>query len=342
MQQIINHSIINYKAFFRWLFTAIMHLMDEPVPDEFSKMTQQDLAYISEFLQNFDNIGNSLKSGFIMERLGQYLSDADLTIEPAMETNEWSNFLAQNLCVQENANILPHYKNLSLIQQYKKLNEKIETIFRTLVINETMFEIHAVLSIFQQSLIKMTVLSISNNGFEEIFAFVSPTKQNVYLLKILPGKTQVGKIHFKCENTDNLLSIQDVKIYSPTVLSVLLYEASNLKSVFLSQVPLTPVLDELLEFGTNVNGVLFENNSIPDINGANLPLRVTKCIEGMETSEFAVSGSRKVAIVLSQNKKKARLYEMEGEEEEDEDADMNSTIRDAEMSHELGTDDSTP
>lgn len=57
MQQIINHSVINYKAFFRWLYGAILNLMDEAIPSEIHKMTQQDLAYITEFLQNFDHIG---------------------------------------------------------------------------------------------------------------------------------------------------------------------------------------------------------------------------------------------------------------------------------------------
>jgi anaphase-promoting complex subunit 4 len=50
-------------------------------------------------------------------------------------------------------------------------------------------------------------------------------------------------------------------------------------------------------------------------------------------AEFAVSGSRKVGIVLAENRRKVRLYEMEGEEEEDEDADMtNSTMKESDMS----------
>ncbi|CAH2017492.1 unnamed protein product [Acanthoscelides obtectus] len=34
IQQIINNSVINYKAFFRWLYGAILTLMDENVPGE--------------------------------------------------------------------------------------------------------------------------------------------------------------------------------------------------------------------------------------------------------------------------------------------------------------------
>lgn len=130
MQEIINHSMINYKAFFRWLYTSIMHLIDEPIPPQLTKMTQQDLANIAEFIQNFNKIGkDSNDPGFIMERLGQYLTDAPLTIPPNMEGNDWDSFLKQNQCVQDHPAILQHYREMSLIQQLKHLKSSIEDIF---------------------------------------------------------------------------------------------------------------------------------------------------------------------------------------------------------------------
>lgn len=41
---------------------------------------------------------------------------------------------------------------------------------------------------------------------------------------------------------------------------------------------------------------------------------------------FAVSGSRRVSVVLAENRRKVKLFEMEAEEDEEEDADMTPSV----------------
>ncbi|RZC38115.1 anaphase-promoting complex subunit 4 [Asbolus verrucosus] len=340
MQQIINHSIINYKAFFRWLYTAIMHVMDEPIPNEIPKMTQQDLAYITEFLQNFDHIGskNSKRSGFIMERLGQYLIDAPLTIEPNMSGNEWTHFLKQNRCVEDHLSILKHYEDMSLIQQYADLKFSIENIFAAPkdVISEQ-FEIAHVFGCFRSGEERLKMSQIDVNKETILFAFLRPPG-NVHALQIhVNNSVRCGNIHFsqflspEQECFEGNYNVLDIKLYSSTVLSVLLQENSAAKSTVLYQVPLTAALEKFSDVD-NIYGEIFRDN-IANINASSLTPKLFKNVEGMIASLFAVSGSRRVGIVLAENKRKVRLYEMEGEEEEDEDADMtNSTMKEGDMS----------
>jgi len=48
-------------------------------------------------------------------------------------------------------------------------------------------------------------------------------------------------------------------------------------------------------------------------------------LENMVGAQLAVSGERKVAVVLSESRRRVRLFEMEAEEDEEEEETMNST-----------------
>ena len=334
MQQIINHSIINYKAFFRWLYTAIVHVLEEQVPNEIPQMTQQDLAYIAEFLQNFDHIGkNSNQKGFIMERLGQYLLDAPLTIKPDMTGNEWSAFIKQNQCLTKNDSILRHFEEMSLIQQYKHLNDGVGEIFvKPKEAIGRQFALQATFDCFQYGggAFKVTQVNLSKDAI--VFAFLQPPERVLLTqLYLVEGSCFVkcARMHFTQDNSSDDFHVLDIQLYSSTVLSVLLQD-SVAKATMLSQVALSRALEKFSEVG-EAGGAVFGN--VVDINGSVLAPRLFKSVEGMAGAEFAVSGSRKVGILLAENRRKVRLYEMEGEEEEDEDAEMtNSTIRDGELS----------
>ncbi|KAJ8985084.1 hypothetical protein NQ317_019769 [Molorchus minor] len=296
MQQIINHSIINYKAFFRWLYGAILFIMDEPIPSEIHKMAQQDLAYITEFLQNFDHIGskdNQNKKGFIMERLGQYLADAPLTITPNMDGNDWTKFLKENECVQNHPSILKHYTDTSLIQQFKDLAVKIKNIFEMpkVVLQKQFKPIH-VCNCFNFGERPLLMSSININREMVLFSFLQPTN-STYLLQVHVDNdkclARCGKFYFSQlqeENTSENYQILDVKFYSANILSVLLQENTGLKK-------------------RNFTATFFIGSFRKNIE--------------MTAAFFAVSGSRRVSIVLSENKRKVKLFEMEAEEEDEED-----------------------
>ncbi|KAJ8965006.1 hypothetical protein NQ314_004404 [Rhamnusium bicolor] len=311
MQQIINHSVINYKAFFRWLYGAILFIMDEPVPSEIHKMAQQDLAYITEFLQNFDHIGR------------QYLADAPLTITPNMEGNDWTAFLKEHDCVQNHPSILKHYTDTSLIQQFKDLAVKITEIFETpkCVLEKQFKPIHNFNCFnFGDKPLRMSTININKEII--LFGFLQPSN-SIYLLQVHINnnkcQARCGKFYFSQfqeETSGDNYQILDIKFYSTNILSLLLQENTSLRPATLLQFSLSSALEKLMEINTCSD---FDKSVIPSTNGSNLLPKLYKNIE-MAAAFFAVSGSRRVSIVLSENKRKVKLFEMEAEEEDEEDA----------------------
>jgi len=55
-----------------------------------------------------------------------------------------------------------------------------------------------------------------------------------------------------------------------------------------------------------------------------------RIIQGMVPAKFAVCGTRKVAVVLSETRRKVKIFEMDVEEEDDEETmdTTNSSLRD--------------
>ncbi|CAG9860050.1 unnamed protein product [Phyllotreta striolata] len=329
MQQVINHSVINYKAFFRWLYGVILYLTDEAVSSEIHKTAEQDLTYITEFLQNFDQIGNKGKegqttNGFVMERVGQYLADAPLKITSDLDGNEWQNFLSKNECLRNHAHILQHYKSTSLIQQFKELAVNISDIFDTPKMKlQSEFKASYVFDFFDFNAEPLKMSSINVTKEMMLFSFIEPST-NIYLLQVHVTDdkclARYGKFHFTQSTEDNsqVYDILDIAFYSNNILSVLLQENSPYKLAVLLQFSLPSALDNLVEIDIHSK---INRQTLPNSDGSLISPKLIKNVE-MSASRFAVSGARRVSIVLSENKRKVKLFEMEAEEEDEEDADM--------------------
>lgn len=65
MQQAIEQSNRDYKIFWGWLYGVIIRLMEESVPDEVAAVTQQDITYLAEFLNTFDQPDEQNKGNFL-------------------------------------------------------------------------------------------------------------------------------------------------------------------------------------------------------------------------------------------------------------------------------------
>ncbi|KAL3864613.1 hypothetical protein ACJMK2_006278 [Sinanodonta woodiana] len=137
LQQVIDGSIKNFKAFFRWLYVVILRLSDEKPPPELSKMTQHDINFVAEFLKdNFthfsaqeedsiDFLHKDKKPGFKMEKVGQYLKKEDLSYPPELSGNPWIQYLQGSSHVNDSTVLYPTEKNKSLVQLQEKLEEVI-------------------------------------------------------------------------------------------------------------------------------------------------------------------------------------------------------------------------
>lgn len=343
VQQVINNSMANYKAFFRWLYVVILRLMDEQIPPEIPKMTQQDLLYITEFLQNFDSIPGKLdqsptrsgtqKNKFNLERLGQYLLDSEITILPNMESNVWYSFMLENECCLDHS-LIKHYEKMSLIQQQKMLDKSIHKIFedpKILISNNFVFKtslncMNVNLDDLQYPGVRTSQINFSDVSTLMAFTDGNLPSHGIHFVELSKTPELSLKHVFlyvknfrEFVNTNNC-KVLDIQFYNTSYLSVLLTEHTDPNRAFMCQISISNIRDNLSQLTTS------ENLLFSDYDEADLFMFFTgtiKTIESMSAHCFSVSGSRHVSVVLSDNRHKVLLFEMEADEdEEEEDTDM--------------------
>ncbi|XP_011296761.1 anaphase-promoting complex subunit 4 [Fopius arisanus] len=318
IQQVIDHSMRDYKAFFRWLYVVIAKLTDERVPSEASRVSQQELTFIAEFLRGFDKSDTtSRRKGVNLEKLGQYLRRESLQIPLTTEGSEWATLLSENKCLHDHPLIIKQDLDCSLLQSHLKLVEAVTGVFSNaykgltshFVVNST------TLPTFEAS----TCTQVVTLEGDFLIAASDGDGRSLRIFKVGSGPVE-GKLGFKSSvisidfkhpsftKTVSDFAISDMQFYSPQFLSILLLKLNNLTSTLVQ---------------LNVNeGQIFdveeESVFLNDLVGSNWP----RSFQGISARRLAVSGPRKVAAVLSENSKKIRLLETEVEpEDEDDDED---------------------
>lgn len=337
MQQIINTSMVNYKAFFRWLYISLMHLIDEPVRPEIPKMTQQDISSIAEFLQNFDRIGSAMGGGFIMEKLGQYLADAPLTTPRDLSRNEWDGFLRQNKCIANYEGMLENHANMSLLQQLNHLKQAVGEIFLEPkeAIKEHFKPLSAVTCFPVFGRIRSSDVTCKSRLMYFAFLCAAPPPSDLFCLLETSSKLGLKKVraaYFYFTENHERHNIVDVNFYSEKLLTVLLQSSNNST---ICQLPFTALAEKLFEVNA---GKPLSDQDIPEINAWDF-IAAHKSVGGM-AAQITVSGSRKVSTILLSNKRKIKIYEMEAEEEDEDGLDATAgSVKDNDVSmQETGTD----
>ncbi|KAJ4436697.1 hypothetical protein ANN_16829 [Periplaneta americana] len=370
VQQVIDNSMKNYKVFFRWLYVVILRLTDERVPTEITKITQQDLAFIAEFLYNFDGCstkqdeevasGSSRKPRFNLERLGQYLVDQDLVIPPDTSNNPWAKLVEENSSLANHPSIIPHFKNMSLVQQHNHLKKAIDNVFSEP--EASIGKLFKVSNIIKCSDIpdigdpRLTHINVMDDK-KLLLAFldsVSPA-EGFYLVEIPTDKVKKSgdEISATCvyfyfnpttaNGEDNgrgdgaswssPMKVLDVQFYLQDVLSVLLEQNGESRVAVFVQFPMRVALEATMPVSVPGQQIL---SCAPRVEAsALLEAGALRPVENMVASKFAVSGTRKVAVVLSESRRKVRLFEMEVEEEEEDEEAMDATatnLRDSDSS----------
>ncbi|KAE8748988.1 hypothetical protein FOCC_FOCC004155 [Frankliniella occidentalis] len=398
VQQVIDNSMKKNKAFFRWLFLAMLRLTDELAPADITKQTQQDLTFIAEFLCNFDGStdtnstvaidqtveqGNQTntksairpgtctpgkKSRFNLERLGQYLIDQELSFPPEADKNPWSKLLADNPTLSQDPLIIPHFRKMSLVQQHNHLGSAIDAVFKEPAesIGQT-FKLQRVVRLPDTAVTNPLYFGSdgskdSNKIFRITIVYTGTDKRvvvaypkNETSLNIIDIPTHIPRseamipIQQTCLSfispisdvvdtsldklSSPLFKINDMQFYVADILSLFLEKRGDDRSAVFIQFPLR--LASCISVTVQGNPSTFHDLSPGD--GTNLlDSSALRTIDNFVGSSLAVSGSRKVAVVLSENRCKVRLFEMEIEEDEEEDETMDathSTIRDSDQSH---------
>ncbi|XP_011166857.1 anaphase-promoting complex subunit 4 [Solenopsis invicta] len=315
IEQVIDQSMRNYKAFFRWLYVAILQLTDERAPSEVSRVSQQELTFIAEFLSDFDKPRANGKVN--LEKLGQYLRRENLQTPLTSEGSEWAAMLDTTDCLRNYAHIVKQDFNLSLLQSHVKLVAAVENVFaeayQSLVDHFVMNSVSLPLftSLMSSQIVTndgnlLLAMHDSDSKFLKMFNIKYLPMEPISLgSKMITIDVSHKQGEYPKESIDTV--IVDLQFYSQDYLSLLVLNKQTHASSLI-QMPLHSI--SVLDYQDN-DAVI----SITDFIGMTWP----KPFQGISARRLAVSGPRKVAAILSENNRKIRLLETEAEPEDEED-----------------------
>jgi anaphase-promoting complex subunit 4 len=92
-----------------------------------SRVSQQELTFIAEFLSDFDKPRANGRVN--LEKLGQYLRRENLQTPLTSEGSEWAAMLDTTDCLRNYAHVVKQDFNLSLLQSHAKLVAAVENVF---------------------------------------------------------------------------------------------------------------------------------------------------------------------------------------------------------------------
>jgi len=322
LQQVIDESMKNFKAFFRWLYVEILRLNDETVSEDLSKVSQQDITFIAEFLKRFQPVETEGDVSHVyLEKVGQYLSEEDLVQPPDNKANPWHKLLESCPELAEVPFIIPVNSKTSLVTEHLLLSEAVTKIFSSMgadLTNQTQLITSQPVSTLHDSKTSRQI-----------------TDQNLIhgvITTNTPGKLLCWKTDSSYSNpcTSLLWLISDKKVidssfYTKDLLTFLLEDESSNQTLI--QVPLSSLALYFKQQNLTMPSVSFgcmtsassENLTLlPSVSLNELSGLRSRCMDSLSAVQIAVSGPRKVCAFLFRNKKRLRIYDMEGEEEEDD------------------------
>ncbi|KAK7133158.1 hypothetical protein R3I94_015143 [Phoxinus phoxinus] len=351
--QVIDKSMKNFKAFFRWLYVAMLRMSEDHVPPELNKMTQKDLAFVADFLSEHFSANEELfdRKGkyFNVERVGQYLKDEDedLISPPNMEGNQWVTFVKQSTHLKDSSLLFPTYpqKSLHFVKRMMEgfidlcLQKPAEVIGHS-VKQAVCLRLYTVPESSENTPRLFELPSLWNNkkaGMHYVvfcMPEISPSK--IYILRRAtdPNRSVPNGLvalnlstplnssiedEMPATSTDCSYSCLDARFYDDETLTVVLQsvEDDENKMRILTQLPLNSALSWDEEFTWDLTLRLEQQTEGIPVQGLAWGNQ-SREMDNIKAQFVAVNGIRKVACVLSANLRHIRVFEMDAEEEEEE------------------------
>uniref|UniRef100_A0AAQ5ZZG6 Anaphase-promoting complex subunit 4 n=1 Tax=Amphiprion ocellaris TaxID=80972 RepID=A0AAQ5ZZG6_AMPOC len=359
--QVIDKSMKNFKAFFRWLYVAMLRMCEEHVPPELNKMTQKDIAFVADFLSEHFSENEELfdRKGkyFNVERVGQYLKDEDedLVSPPNTKGNQWLRFLQESTHLKESPLLFPSYPQKSLHFVKRMMENVIEhclqnpaEVIGKSVKQAVFLPLYTVPESSENTPRLFELPSLWNDRKAKLHYVVfcmpeiSPSK--LYILRkgtdpnrhIPNSMTSIDLSHHLDNADDNgaaaqshyVYSCLDARFYDDEMLTVVMQGSEEQNSWrVLAQLPLASSLNCETEFNWQPNLRLDQQTSAIPCQDLVLGNQWRE-LENMKAQFVAVNGIRKVACVLSANLRHLRVFEMDVEDEDDEGADSQNASAD--------------
>ncbi|CAG2108339.1 unnamed protein product [Medioppia subpectinata] len=360
LQQVIDNSMRNVKAFIRWLYTAMVRLLNnESSQSELTKVSQQDIQFVTEFIkENFEfessaNTSRPSSSNFTLERVGQYLKEKDLTSIKSsindISINPWIQYLNDrpNLTITDNKTLLlyEHKPNTSFVGEHKLLDQSVRQAFtgpfnvitQSLERNGLRSSLSNLVTIDSNELLKVNHVSDLNLGYFYT-SLINKTKANkLFIIRHSIGtQCSVDFVSVSFQLNGTHLAVIDCQFYTETIISLLLAERESNQS-FLVQMPLNLLNNNYERIISNIyltNPMTVELSDVSPDSGL-----IYRSLDNMVL--LSVSGSRKVACLSFASKRRVKLFEMDVCEDEEEEQDSTGIIDLNASAGQLPSDEST-
>ncbi|XP_016936717.2 anaphase-promoting complex subunit 4 isoform X1 [Drosophila suzukii] len=357
LQRTIDTLVYDMKLFHAWMIFTILRLSHQEIPDDLVLTEEENIA-MADFLCSMEpelddrsdeeddveplsDTPPPARSKFNLERVGQYLDNAYLTQPYTRDPSQlWEEMVAENECLNECKLFVPHDKNLSLVQQRDKMFNAIDAVFHkpTESISGSFKLSSAVIcndlppmepgegledrelvtcSYYVNEASRSDMLACTISWQEAMILEVSRAGDG--LVRCTRIQLEPGMFSSAHEDFYNLRFV-DLQFYNESSLSILAQSTSAVSGMrphsFFIQFSLSAARNQCTQHQMGPLVKLKDatvTHSIHDVvDGATF-----KGLDGL-CDMLAVSGSRKVATVLSDRKRKMTIFEMEIEEEEDD------------------------
>ncbi|KAF7470063.1 anaphase-promoting complex subunit 4 isoform X1 [Marmota monax] len=347
--QVIDSSMKNFKAFFRWLYVAMLRMTEDHVLPELNKMTQKDITFVAEFLTEHFNeapdLYNRKGKYFNVEKVGQYLKDEDddLVSPPNTEGNQWYDFLQNSSHLKESPLLFPYYPRKSLHFVKRRMENIIDQCLQKPadVIGKSMNQAICI-PLYRDArsedstrrLLKFPFLW--NNKTSNLhYLLFTILEDSLYKMCILRRHTDISQSvsngligikfgSFTYATTEKVrrstYSCLDAQFYDDETVTVVLKDTIGRegRDRLLVQLPLSLVYNSEdsaeYQFTGTYSTRLDEQCSV-------IPTRTMhfekhwRLLESMKAQYVAGNGFRKVSCVLSSNLRHVRVFEMDIDDE---------------------------
>ena len=328
VERYIHTSSQEYAAFLRFMNVSHLRLSSLHVPSELNRTTNHDNTVVHAFINKMKTIDIETYKGterkFELENLTQYFKNEDITAPVDTSTNPYCELLTELGDCAANPVFIPYRKTTSLIQEYNTLCESLKLVnssctnfAESLIVKE---KVNLFVDVKDSAVISQSSYSEQNSMS---LALIPEPSSDYFRFYQWDSECYFKNSSFDCRHRDFIfrnsillddtfdsskerLNVISTKLYDNDTLSVLLECSDGTKGI-LVQVPLDSLRIHLENSSGNCEPVDLSNE-------AEAMKQIT--IES-PVNDVEVSGKRKVAIVLANQKRSILLFDMDYEEDDE-------------------------
>ena len=342
MVGVIEKSVKNFNAFYKWLYPTKIKLAGE---NALLRMSQQEVHCVAQFLkENFDNTKNKLK----LEKLGQYLKDEDLSMPvEGGEGVDGSAFFVEGMSESFKRNtkaFFPHSApTKSLLQLTKALKRNFQAILATCSSAMEPFffkHLHRRLVDFSSAdssddggrfnrlsvscfdgpynppVNKHFFLSSSSSFYSTFLN--SSTHLTLFKINIASDSISCVNVLFTHSEYHATQYILDVSFFDDNTLTLLLSDQQASKLFLLDLSTLEDHLKPLFSGASVSDTFMYPLHSISDPFSNS---RQCKDLQSLHPTSMCINGQRKIGTVASRSRKSIQLYLVDSDDDDDDNDD---------------------